>query len=374
MGAVAKAGSKVAHAVAWRARSARDHVARTIEITRATRRAHGAGPVAVGSRALEMSRRGFTFDEAFALGLLDPGRPAAEVDDQLSKRRLIGIQSQLNPNELWYLTEDKAVFYRLAEALGLPVPRLHAVLCQSGPGVTRDGAVLAGPDDWARYLATDAPEEFVVKPSRGYHGLGVRVVTRRPDGALDVLGAGPTTVNRLCDELARDHQFHVHVVQERLRDHPDLPGDGTALQTLRIVTFIARDGTVEVVNGQFRITVAGNAVDNFSNGATGNVLAVIDLRDGTMGAVLHAGPHREFLLTPTGEWPGGPPVGARLPCWDEVVAAVTSAAPHFLPHRTIGWDVAITPDGPRIVEANIWWDPPSPEPGGAALAERMRTA
>ncbi|WP_217922269.1 sugar-transfer associated ATP-grasp domain-containing protein [Miltoncostaea oceani] len=373
MGAVAKAGSRVAHAATWRARAVRDHVARTIEIARATRRAHGAGPLAVGARALDMSRRGFTLDEAFALGLLDPGRPAAEVDDLLSKRRLIGVQSGLNPNEFWYLTEDKAIFYRLAEALGLPVPRLYAILCQSGPGWTRDGTVLAEPDDWARYLATGAPDEFVVKPARGYHGLGVRVVTRRPDGVLDVMGAGPTTVSRLCGELAADRQFHVHVVQERLRDHPDLPGDGSALQTLRIVTFVARDGTVEVVNAQFRMTAPGNPVDNFSNGTTGNVLAIIDLRDGTMGEILHAGPHREYLMTPAGTWPGGPPAGARLPCWEGIVAAVTSAAPHFLPHRAIGWDVAITPDGPRIVEANIWWDSPSPQAGIAALAERMRT-
>ena len=33
------------------------------------------------------------------------------------------------------------------------------------------------------------------------------------------------------------------------------------------------------------------------------------------------------------------------------------AARAFAPLRTIGWDVAITPDGPSLIEGNVTWDP-----------------
>jgi hypothetical protein len=33
--------------------------------------------------------------------------------------------------------------------------------------------------------------------------------------------------------------------------------------------------------------------------------------------------------------------------------------PSRLPVRTIGWDIAITPNGPVILEANIWWGAPN---------------
>jgi hypothetical protein len=41
---------------------------------------------------------------------------------------------------------------------------------------------------------------------------------------------------------------------------------------------------------------------------------------------------------------------------------VLDAAPHFLPYRALGWDVAFTPGGPVIVETNTRWLPvPYPE-------------
>lgn len=365
--------ARVTHAVTWRARGARDAVARTAEIARTTRAEHGTGPVRTAARAAGLARRGgFTLEESFTMGLLDPSR-AHEAADLVSKRRAIALQAGLNPYELRALTEDKVVFSRYTEALGLPVPRLLAILPQSGGGwAAGDPRPLPGREKWARYLAVDAPETFVVKPSRGYHGLGVRLVTRRPDGDLEVEGTGTTTAAALADALMRDRQFHVWIVQERLRNHPDLPGEGAALQTLRIITFVDGDGRAEAVNAQFRVTAPGSVVDNFANGATGNVLSIVDLHDGTLGGVIHADERRVMHQSPPGTVPWWPAPGARLPHWDGIVAAVTEAAAHFLPMRAIGWDVAVTTDGPRIVEANIWWDPPSPERGVGALMGRMR--
>ena len=51
--------------------------------------------------------------------------------------------------------------------------------------------------------------------------------------------------------------------------------------------------------------------------------------------------------------------GVRLPFWAEACHLVRQTAVKFIPIRTIGWDVALTPDGPVIVEGNIWWDPPN---------------
>jgi hypothetical protein len=58
--------------------------------------------------------------------------------------------------------------------------------------------------------------------------------------------------------------------------------------------------------------------------------------------------------------------------WDEAKALAFSAMPYFLPNRTIGWDVAITDDGPVIVEANREWTP-FPNPNLLASIARIAT-
>ena len=48
--------------------------------------------------------------------------------------------------------------------------------------------------------------------------------------------------------------------------------------------------------------------------------------------------------------------GFVLPHWKRVCSLIVEAAEHFVPVRAIGWDVAITPTRPVIIEGNIWWD------------------
>jgi hypothetical protein len=90
-------------------------------------------------------------------------------------------------------------------------------------------------------------------------------------------------------------------------------------------------------------------VDNYHGGQTGNVIAVVALDRGVRGPVYGpdesgAGP----LPVPVDRPPrtGNPLTG------EETKALLCDIAPLFLPLRTLGWDVAITPDRPVIIEAN----------------------
>jgi hypothetical protein len=50
--------------------------------------------------------------------------------------------------------------------------------------------------------------------------------------------------------------------------------------------------------------------------------------------------------------------GFRLPFWSDAVELVTGAQRYFAELPTLGWDIALTGDGPAIIEANSRWDPP----------------
>jgi hypothetical protein len=60
--------------------------------------------------------------------------------------------------------------------------------------------------------------------------------------------------------------------------------------------------------------------------------------------------------------------GFTIPNGQQMFEMVQHAAVCFAPLRTIGWDVAITPDGFALVEGNVTWDPLPTREDLAAIA------
>ena len=149
------------------------------------------------------------------------------------------------------------------------------------------------------------------------------------------------------------------VVQERLRSHPEISrmNPSEFLQTVRVATFIDRAGVCRILFAYLKLIMGRNTTDNIQGGLTGNMLVVIR-EDGTLG------PGR---LTPSDGrgarfFNSHPQTGVefetlKMPRWPEIVELAKKAAVSFLPLRSIGWDIAVTPADIKIVEGNIWWNP-----------------
>jgi hypothetical protein len=321
--------------------------------------AYGAGRVRTAVRAQRLRRRhGFDHDELLNLGLLDPAVPADAAAGHVSKHRALALQRRLNPQDLEALTENKVIFYRHCEALGIAVPALLGVVARGSAGWC-SGRTVTDADDWRALVHDELPPEFVVKPALGYYGVGVRVLRRTGTGLVDASGRSQAT-DQVFRELQRDPDFSLFVVQERMHNGPELEhlGGGRALQTLRIVTFAERSGRVVPTVGLLKLALGDDAIDNFRGGATGNASVEVALDDGRLGPVMTARPDGcGFLASPVNPVTGARVEGQAIPGWHAICELVTDAARAFRPMRSIGWDVALTTRGPVIVEANAWWDP-----------------
>ena len=99
--------------------------------------------------------------------------------------------------------------------------------------------MLSDERDW-RAAVEAFPPGWVVKPADGFGGAGVRVLARDgapPEGPRRPRG-GPRGLWR---ELRADREHATFLVQERLRNHPDiasLGGGDETLHTLRMVTLV----------------------------------------------------------------------------------------------------------------------------------------
>lgn len=336
-------------------------------------RAHGGGRVAALRRLHRLRARGYTYDEALRDGMLDPAMPVSEMLGHAPRHLALIAQRRVNPGTFEDLTTEKAIFYRYCAAAGLPIPRTVAIVHRDTAGWGEGDRILADATDFAA-LVDEVRADLVVKPSDGGKGVHVRVLAYR-DGLLSD-GTGSRSAAALWHELRSHPEHPCFVVQERLRNHPDLlrivPSD--ALNTIRLVVFQPRSGPPEVSQSVIRLGLGGAATDNFGDGTSGNGYCEVDPETGRLGPLRTAGPGGVgFVESPV--LPGGGPriEGVTLPMWREALALAYRAMPLFLPNRSIGWDVALTDRGPVIVEANREWTP-FPQPDLLARLERIATA
>lgn len=343
-------------------------ISKVVQTCRAAAEHYGTSFPAVFARVVRLrARERFRPKETFLWGLADPRLPQKEIDRYVSRSRLYRLQAVHNPMSLSYLTEDKAVFYSYCTGAGITVPRLHAVYHPQGGWIDRTAAaersssnVIFEKREWLEYLRSQTPESFVIKPSKGVYARGLMVLTRSSSGDELISPSGRRrTLDEVLEAMSGDSRYNTYVVQDRLENHTDLQrlSDSKALQTVRVVTMVGTDRRPRVLFACAKVINSDQLSDNFDYGSSGNLLANVDLESGELHQVTGKHPSGFGLQTferhPKTDIPFA---GFTLPYWQETCALATEAALKFLPLRTIGWDIAITQNGPSVVEGNVWWD------------------
>jgi hypothetical protein len=304
-------------------------------------------------------RRKYFPREALGLGLLNPAFRVETLDRLSSKGEMCRVQARLNPRSWEWVLSDKGIFFRFAAASGLPVPRLLGVFDRERGGWSFTGRVLRTEDAWADFFLRECPSDVVTKPGRSSYGKGVRVFRRQGDVLVDGEGVG-WTPEALVGALKADPNPS-HVIQERVFNHENLAvlSGGPGLQTVRVVTYVMRSGEPAVLAAFFRSVVGCNWIDNHVHGGTGNLMVDLDHHTGIMLKAQRQFPGRGFIEVTRHPDTGRVLAGERIPMWDEVLDLARRSARAVAPVRTVGWDIAVTPTGPVLLEGNFWYDPPT---------------
>jgi hypothetical protein len=249
------------------------------------------------------------------------------------------------------MLSDKVLFSAWCRKHSLPTPETLVEF--------RDGVV-------ANSVLTDGavpPCNLFSKPadSMGGHGAArwvydgaggyIGVDGRRREGSelLEELAIMSKTLRRKVGD--RTHRI---ILQKSLQNHqtlrPLVPG---AVATVRLVTYRWPERSPEVLTAVYKIPVGNMSADNFRYGG---LLAPVDSATGRLGGAVH---RRSGILTPIERHPdtGVSIEGYQLPYWSEAVQMALRA--HSIVRRipSLGWDVALTDDGPVLVEANTTMSP-----------------
>ena len=122
----------------------------------------------------------------------------------------------------------------------------------------------------------------------------------------------------------------------------------TSLNTIRIVT--VRGGNYfNVVCASLRIGAIGSSVDNISMGGTA---ARVDVKTGALCTEFRANKYRQIATSQIGR----DEKGFIVPFWKGTLEMVEKASKQVSDVHIVGWDVAITPNGPALIEGNESFD------------------
>jgi hypothetical protein len=159
------------------------------------------------------------------------------------------------------------------------------------------------------------------------------------------------TEQALTERLTRLSAERSYILQPRLANHPGLSDlNNGALATVRIVTVRDEVGGFEATDAVFRMAIGRNrTVDNFH---AGGIAAGVDMTTGVLGPATDTGVDARVGWHATHPTTGARIKGRVLPCWQQVVDLAYRAHAAFPSRVIVGWDIAILPDGPCVVEGN----------------------
>jgi len=276
-------------------------------------------------------------------------RHVHNIFDYVSRREEKEVQDRINDPKLADLVTNKLSFAEHFERGGFPVPRLlgYNVLDKIylRLGDRWEVAELSSPqvlkESLGHLMASWGIEEVFLKRIRGSQGLGA---CRVANAQLRT----PLEMEILHSTVSKNS----YVIQQVVMQHPDLSRlSPSALNTMRIDTFRAPGSQAEILSAFLRVGGKGNCVDNVS---AGGVLVGIHLDSGKLKEkalnFLHGSQtFGTFKANPTN---GILFDGFQVPLFDEVKQTIIKAA-GWIPSALVGWDVAVGPTGPVLIEANV---------------------
>lgn len=191
-----------------------------------------------------------------------------------------------------------------------------------------------GKEDRKRFVKFCIPlGEVVAKPTDECAGRGVRLFRE----------STPEGWERCFEKLISEKRRFI--VEQRIRQDAFTARWSSSVNTVRVNTF-QHNGQVEIFTSFIRTGRKDAFVDN---GAQGGLFASIDDNTGVLITDGYDEHGNRYVVHPDSQVPFK---GEQMPRWGELRAMATLLALRLPKVVYVGWDLALTPDGWVLMEAN----------------------
>jgi hypothetical protein len=219
-----------------------------------------------------------------------------------------------------------------------------------------DGQVI-----WQTGNLLDLDQDLFVKPRVSRGARGAHLFLRNAAFQYEDQDGRRLKLGEIASGLIRRYGTRDLMVLPRLRNHPGLADLATeSLITVRAVTCLDERQQPELVVAYLRVLTKLEPGWPVKKPIT-EYAAAVDLATGRLSAM--TGDKPECLSQWYDHHPvtGAEVTGRILPCWDAVAALAERAHRVFRDRVLVGWDIAITPSGPVLLEGNSYPDTHYPQ-------------
>ena len=249
----------------------------------------------------------------------------------------------------WAILADKFYFYLFVSKLGIPTPKVYCYINHSeplyfDPSFKIDTSL--SPEEQLRSLLSNGMDVFA-KPFNGECGKGVFSL-RVSENSVFVDGS-ETPLDDVIDTLLSGN----YIIQERVKQHSQMAVlCPSSINTIRLHTVMDKDGHVHPFGVGLRIGRIWNSVDNW---ARGGVFVGIDMENGTLKPLGFLKPGYGTTTTVHPDT-GVEFNGFEIPFYKEAESMAIQLHRYLYRCHSVGWDIAITEQGPVFIEGNGLWE------------------
>lgn len=294
-------------------------------------------------------KKGITFGEYYNY----------EFDRQsdLFKNTFLGKNEQriyldyLNPKKYYILARNKYLTHLLLDEYSIPKAQLYCYYSPEG----RYDIIKRTSNDLSstiQVLKSKNISSCVIKATEDSHGNNVFAVKQiaytENDAQLTLLDDTTILLSNVLGNSALVFEQIIHqTAQLDWFNH-------SSVNTIRFMTCLYPDGSSNVIAAFIKIGRDGAFVDNAGSG--GNVDAGVDVNTGKIyGSIIFSG-FRDTITIEKHPDSNSQLNDVIIDNWSSICEKVCSFQRSMPFLKAIGWDIAITDEGPMVIEMNDFWD------------------
>lgn len=294
-------------------------------------------------------QKGITTEEYFQFEL--------ERQDSEFRKSFLGINEQryyldyLNPKKYYILARNKYITHKILENTGIRKSELYCYYHPEG-NIIQSDEIANNLQSVIKILKDKNVTKCVVKTTESSSGKDVLVVNNITYMNNDcILHLFDGTVMNLSDFLSNTPLIFENLI-EQTKQLSSL--NESSVNTIRFMTTLHPDGDAKIIGIFIKIGRSGKCVDNAGSG--GNVDACVDIETGKIKYPIQFDGWRKIKDITHHPDNGNLIDGIVVDKWESIKRQVIDYQKSFPFIKAAGWDIAITEEGPLVIEVNDMWD------------------